>query len=116
MREIAEYKTALALSDDIAVRALQASMLKGLSKESIRKKIGIFLIPEKRAKVHGRLIGAQDAIRCGLTVDLKDVKDKMWLLLYELYVRLNNYVSINNNAKVIECRDKAFTARAQPKQ
>lgn len=115
-REIAEYKTALALSDDIAVRALETGMLKGLSEKDIKKKISIFLIPEKRAKVHGRPIGADDAFNCGLNIDVKDVKDKMWLLLYELYVRLNHFVSINNNAKAIECIDKAFVARAGAKQ
>ena len=101
-REIAEYKTALSLSDDIAVRALKACMLREMSEEDIKKKIGIFLVPETRAKVHGRPISAEDAVNCGLNVDLKTVNDPLWLLLYELYIRLENYVSINNNAKIIE--------------
>jgi len=114
-REIAKYKTALALSDDIAVRALKACMLKDLSDEEIKKKISIFLLPEKRAKVHGRPILADDAKKCGLNIEVKPVKDKMWLLLYELYVRLNHFVSINNNAKVIECVDKSFVATWHPR-
>jgi hypothetical protein len=114
-REIAEYKTALSLSDDIAVRALKTCMFKEMPEGDIKKKIGIFLIPETKAKVHGRPINAEDAINCGLTIDLRPVNDPLWLLLYELYIRLDNYVSINNNAKIIECYDKSFAARYEGK-
>jgi len=109
-REIAEYRTALLLSDDIAVRALKTGMLREMSEADIKKKIGIFLIPEAKAKVHGRPISAEDAINCGLNIDLKVVNDPLWRLLYELYIRLDNYVSINNNAKILECHDKSFSA------
>jgi hypothetical protein len=115
-REIAEYKTALSLSDDIAVRALKACMLKDLPEADIKKKIGIFLIPETRAKVHGRPISAEDAVNCGLTIDVKTVNDPLWLLLYELYIRLDNYVSINSNSKIIECYDKSFSTRYEAKK
>jgi ATP-dependent protease ClpP protease subunit len=114
-REIAEYKTALSLSDDIAVRALKTCMLPKMSEAVINKKIGIFLIPETKAKVHGRPINAEDALNCGLNVDLRAVNDPLWLLLYELYIRLENYVSINKNAKIIECHDKSFSARYEGK-
>lgn len=114
-REIAEYKTALSLSDDIAVRALKTCMLQKMSATAIKKKIGIFLIPETRAKVHGRPISAEDALNCGLNVDLKAVNDPLWLLLYELYIRLENYVSIDKNSKIIECHDKSFSAKYEGK-
>lgn len=114
-REIAEYKTALSLSDDIAVRALKTCMLKDLPEADIKKKIGIFLVPETKAKVHGRPINAEDATNCGLTIDLKAVNDPLWLTLYELYIRLDNYVSIDNNSKVIECYDKSFSSRYEAK-
>jgi hypothetical protein len=114
-REIAEYKTALTLSDDIAVRALKGCMLKDMAEADIKKKIGIFLIPETKAKVHGRPISAEDAINCGLNVELKAVNDPLWLLLYELYIRLENYVSINNNSKILECYEKSFSARYEGK-
>jgi hypothetical protein len=114
-REITEYKTALSLSDDIAVRALKTCMLKDLPEADIKKKIGIFLVPETKAKVHGRPINAEDATNCGLTIDLKAVNDPLWLTLYELYIRLDNYVSIDNNSKVIECYDKSFSSRYEAK-
>jgi hypothetical protein len=108
-REIAEYKTALSLSDDIAVRALKTCMLREMSEEDIKKKIDIFLVPETKAKVHGRPINVEDAANCGLNIDLKAVNDPLWLLLYELYIRVENFVSINNNAKILECHDRSFT-------
>ena len=107
-REIAEYRSALALSDDIAVRALKGGMLSGVPEDEIKKKISIFLLPEKRAKVHGRPIYGDDALKCGLNIEMKGVNDPLWLLLYELYIRLDNYVSINNNSKLIECCNKSF--------
>lgn len=115
-REIAEYKTALLLSDDIAVRALKTCMLKDSSEADIKKDIAIFLVPEMKAKVHGRPISAEDALNCKLNVDLKPVKDPLWLMLYELYIRLDNYVSIDNNSKIIECYDKSFAARYEVKK
>lgn len=109
-REIAEYKTALDLSDDIAIRALKGCMLKNMPEDDIKKKIGIFLIPEKRTKVHGRPIYADDASNCGLSIDLRPVNDQLWGLLYELYIRLDNFVSIDRNSKVMECCEKSFSA------
>jgi hypothetical protein len=109
-REIAEYRSALSLSEDIAVKSLEAGMLSGLIKGEIKKKIEIFLTPEKGKKVHGRPIYAQDALDCGLKTEIRDVKEKFWSVVYELYIRLNNYVSTNNVAKCIECKDYSFRA------
>lgn len=108
-REIAEFRSALSLSKDIAVKSLKSGMLKGLSEKDIEKKIQIFLTPE-RAKVHGRPIYGKEAKECGLDVETRNVKDEMWSLVYELYVRLNNYVSRNNVAKCIESVDSSFRA------
>jgi hypothetical protein len=115
-RDIAEYRTSLALSDDIAVKALKTGMLQKLSEDIIKKKIGIFLIPEERAKVHGRPINADEALNCDLNIDIKEVRDKFWLLLYELYIRLDNFVSINGNSKIIECCNKSFRASYEVKK
>ena len=108
-REIAEYKSALSLSGDIAIKALKTGMLSNLSKPQIKKKISIFLTPEK-VKVHGRPIYAQDALNCRLGVEIKNVKESLWSLVYGLYVRLNNFVSTNNVTKCIECKDYSFRA------
>lgn len=83
-----------------------------MSKGKIKEQIKIFLTPEK-VKVHGRPIYAQDALNCKLNVEIKDVKDKFWSMVYELYVRLNDYVSTNNVAKCIECKDYSFRATAR---
>jgi len=112
-REIAEYKSALSLSEDIAVKALQTGMLAGLSDDEIKGKIKSFLTPEEM-KVHGRPIYAKDALNCGLRIETRNVNDDLWLRVYELYVRLNSYVSSNNVAKCIECKNYSFRALGKP--
>lgn len=114
-REIAEFKTALALSEDIAIKALKTGMLSNLSEKEIKKKIKIFLTPEK-VKTHGRPIYARDALKCGLNIEIKDLKSKFWQLIYELYVRLNNFVSTNNIAKCIESKEHSFKAKMEVKK
>lgn len=110
-RDIAEYRSALSLSEDIAVKSLETGMLSGLTEEEIKKKIEIFLTPEKGKKVHGRPIYAQDALDCGLNVEIRNVKERFWSVVYELYIRLNSHVSTNNVAKCIECKDYSFRAK-----
>ena len=110
-REIAEYKAALGLSDDIAIRALKGCMMREVSEDEIKKKIKIFLIPEGRTFVHGRPIYADEALGCNLNIDSKPVDDQLWELLYELYIRLDNFVSINENTKIIECCGKSYGAK-----
>ena len=113
-REIEEFRAALSLSEDIAIKVLKAGMLSGLSDKEIRRKIKIFLTPEK-VKTHGRPIYAKDALNCGLNVEIKDLKGKIWSMVYELYVRLNNFVSTNNIAKCIESKDYSFKAKVEVK-
>jgi len=105
-REIKEFIAALSLSEDIAIRTLAAGMMKGTSEGDIKKKLEIFLTP-KRTKTHGRPIYRKEALGCGLKIEPKDVKDKFWKLVYELYIRTNNFVS-TKAAKCIESKDHSF--------
>ena len=67
-REIKELRSALALSDDIAVRALASGMMKGTDEAEIKQKIATFLSPQ-RTKVHGRAIYRDEARQCGLNIE-----------------------------------------------
>lgn len=109
-REIEEFRTALSLSEDIAIKALKEGMLSELSEKEIKDRIKNFLTPET-VKVHGRPIYAQDALECGLNVTIKDVKEKFWSTVYELYVRIDNYVSNHKVAKCIESEKYSFRAK-----
>ena len=91
-------------------RSLKTGMLSGLSETQIKKKINILLTPEK-VKTHGRPIYAQDLLNCGLKVDIKDMTEPFWSMVYELYVRLNNYVSNHKVAKCIESKKWSFRAK-----
>jgi len=113
-REIEELRAALSLSEDIAIRTLATGMMKGLSEKDIRKKIEIFLTP-KRTKTHGRPIYREEAAECGLNIEKINVNDNLSKLLYELYIRTNNFVS-TKAAKCIESKKHSFVATATAKE
>lgn len=45
------------------------------------------------------------------TMGLKHIREKPWSTCYELHVRLKNFVSHNNVAKAIECKDGSFSVQ-----
>ncbi len=67
-REIQEYKMALSLSEDVAIKALKTGMLSKKLNRDIKKKITIFLTP-KTVKTHGRPICYDEASKCGLQIE-----------------------------------------------
>ena len=105
-REIREFEAAIALSGDIAIRALSTGMMKGKSKNDIKKKIKIFLTPEQ-TKTHGRPIYSDEASKSDLKIEEIGVNDGLWELLYELYIRTNTYVS-TTVAKCTENKEHSF--------
>ncbi len=109
-REIAEYKAYLELSQDIAIRTLKSGMMSVKSESVIKKKIETFLTP-KRTKTHGRPIYRDEAKQCGLNIESADVKSDLWKLVYELYIRTDNYVS-GRVSKCIESIDHSFVIHA----
>lgn len=103
-REIREFQSAISLSEDIAVKTLGSGMMEGLSESKIK----IFLKPEK-TKPHGQPIYAEEASTCNLTIDLKDTRGNLWGMVYELYIRTDNFVS-KRAAKCIETKENSFMA------
>ena len=106
-RDIEELRSALELSKDISVRALKSGMMSNLEEDLIRKKIEIFLTPEK-SKSHGRAIYAEEAKECGLNIETIDLRDKTWSKIYELYYRINNLLNSTLTSKLIESKDSEF--------
>lgn len=103
------FKKLCSLSKDIAVQALKTGMMTGLSDQKIQKNISMFLTT-KETKVHERPIYIKDALNCQLTVEAIDAKaSPLWKLIYELYIRTNNYVSTEKRAKCIESRSQSMT-------
>jgi Serine dehydrogenase proteinase len=109
-REIAEFRSACLLADDIAVRALRTGMMSGAADDGIRAKIDVFCSPE-RTMSHGRPIYHAEAAECGLSIELADVKSKGWKAAYELQVRLDAYVS-TQASKAIEYVGDGYVAGA----
>lgn len=108
-RDIAEFITEMKLSNDIVIKALRLGMLSNLNEKDIINKIKVFLTPEE-VKVHGRPIYVQGAIDCNLNVEFIEPDSEFWLIVYELFIRLDNLVSNNNIAKCIESMDYSFVA------
>lgn len=109
-REIKEFEDAISLSEDIAIKALKTGMMSSVEAIEIKKKIKKFLTPEE-TKAHGRLIDRDEAEACGLTIEKVNIdKDKkMWDPAYELYIRLNTFVS-SQVAKCIESKQHSYVA------
>jgi len=105
-RDIEEYRMAIDLSVEITQRYLATGMLQSI--KDILKKVSVFLTPEQ-TKTHGRPIYADQAVECGLNIEIKDIKDTLWKMVYDLYIRTNNYVS-KHAAKCIENANDSFRA------
>ncbi|MFH1085924.1 MAG: hypothetical protein V1772_09210 [Chloroflexota bacterium] len=110
-REIAEYASQIELAKDIAVRTLRQGMMQGCSEEDIEAKIGMFLTPST-TKTHGRPIFPAEARNCGLKVDEISGESRTWELIYELYIRTNEFLW-QNAAKAIESSKHAFSQSAR---
>ena len=103
-QEIEELRSAIALSDDIAVKALASGMLQGKSEKQIKKDISIFLDPATK-KVHGRAVHRGEAEECGLVIMRWENGESRWRTLYELYVRTDGLLSSQNLLKCSETAD-----------
>jgi hypothetical protein len=102
------HRSAIELSKDISVRALNSGMMSDLTENEIRKKIQIFLNPDD-TKTHGRPLFQDKAKECSLNIEGIDPDSEFWRNVYELYFRTNSYVS-REVAKCIETKDYIFVA------
>ncbi|MBW8003880.1 MAG: hypothetical protein FVQ80_18105 [Planctomycetes bacterium] len=107
-RQIKEFRTAMALSEDSAIKSLKTGMLQRIKTGDIKKRINKFLTP-KQTKDHGRPIYRDEAKSCGLEIDFIDIKSDLWQKMYELYIRTNSFV-LDMASKCIESKDLSFFA------
>ena len=108
-RDIRSIKSAVQLSESIAVKCLKEGIFKSLTNAKIRVKIKPFLDP-KHTKVHGRPIYHDIACDCGLDPQVYDIKDPVWQTVWQLYVRLNYVVSSvsGGSAKIVESSEDYY--------
>ena len=109
-RAIERIRSWQALSDSIAVRALESGMMSGSSEEQIRSRIKQLLDP-KYSKAHGRPIYSDVAQKCKLNVDVKELRSDVWKNIWELYTRLNLLVS-GTACKVVESAEDSYVVPA----
>lgn len=107
-REIAELRSAIELSKDIAARLLGTGMMSKRSEKIIMGKIKMFLTPEQ-TKAHGRPIYRDEAKKCGLNIESAEPDSEFWSTVYALYIRSNNLVQ-TTASKCIESIEHSYTA------
>ncbi|HEV7937735.1 MAG TPA: hypothetical protein VGP18_06895 [Solirubrobacteraceae bacterium] len=107
-REIAEFRSAIELSKDIAARLLGTGMMSKRAEKTIMDKIKMFLTPEQ-TKAHGRPIYRDEAGKCGLNIEPIEPDSDFWSTVYALYIRSNNLVQ-TTASKCIESIEHSYTA------
>jgi len=105
-RQIKQWRLDLDLAEDVVMKLLKSGMMKELSEDEIRQRIGILLHPIK-LKAHGRPIYWEAAKEMGLNVEHVENDSPIWQLVWELYVRSDWYVS-NRAGKIVESSEHAF--------
>ena len=70
----------------------------------------MFLDPAAGTVAHGRPIYLPEAKSCGLAIDEIEVSSEVWKLLYELYVRADQFVT-QFATKMVESKADGFYAR-----
>jgi ATP-dependent protease ClpP protease subunit len=108
-RDIRAIRSAQELSESIAVNCLQDEALAGKTKTEIKAKLKPFLKP-RYTTVHERPIYHAMATRCGLSVEVHDVRSPVWRIVWKLYVRLSHIVR-SHTTKVIETTDDSFVSK-----
>lgn len=106
--KIKHYEELISLSKKISINVLSSGMMSSKTSKEIEKSIGIFLDP-KNTSIHGRPIFANNAQTCGLNIELLNNGSEQWNKIYELYIRLNNFVS-TSVSKCIEYKEHSFVA------
>jgi hypothetical protein len=100
---ITHYKSIIALSKDISIKALKTGMLSSISEKQIEDKIKVFLTPET-TKSHGRPIFRDVAKDSGLIIEDIDAKGSLGRSIYELYIRAK-FFSESEASKLIESKE-----------
>lgn len=106
-REITNFRELMKLSEDIAIKLLKRGMMAGVDESEIRERIQIFLNPDAGTLSHARPIYSDEAQACGLVVDKIDIHSDQWRSIYELYARVESFVSVQA-CKAIESAGESF--------
>lgn len=112
-REINDYRSAIKLSEDITIKLLKNGMMKKKTLNQIKKDIKVFLDPQAGTLTHGRPIFIKEAKYCGVNIDEINVNSSFWNDVYQLYARLETFVS-RQASKAVESGSEAFFVPPPP--
>ena len=107
-KDIRRIRSAQALSSSISINCLKAGAMANKSVATIEKSLKPFLDPSY-TKMHSRPIHYDVAEKCGLPIELHDLRSPVWGLVSELYMRLNQFCN-NHASKAVETVTDLFSA------
>lgn len=111
---IKAYRSSISLSKSITIQALKSGMMSNKTEDEIGKCMDVFLDPAN-TQTHGRPIFLKNTKECGLNTEGIEPKSETWMLIYELYIRTNHFVS-TYVSKCIENKEHSFVAPPPPQQ
>lgn len=98
---------------NLAKEQLKANMLKDKSEEEIAETVNKFLeVGDKNT--HGRSISPDEAMAFGLTIRKEDKYGEFWNMIWEIYVRIENYTRNKRLAKYLLSRNGGIDVQAMP--
>ena len=112
--KIRNIKSVQALCESIAVRTLRTGMMSKHQHKYIANKIKPFTDPSHTG-VHGRPIYPPAAQKCGLNIEVQDLRSELWKNVWNLYVRLDSVTS-SSSGKIVESSDSSYTTSVPPRE
>ncbi len=98
---------------NLAKEQLKANMLKDKSEEEIAETVNKFLEVGDN-NTHGRSISPDEATAFGLTIRKEDKYGDFWNMIWEIYVRIENYTRNKRLAKYLLSRNGGIDVQAMP--
>jgi hypothetical protein len=100
-------------TENLAKEQLKANMLKDKSEEKIAEVVKKFFeVGDKNT--HGRSISPDEAMAFGLTIRKEDKYGDFWDMIWEIYVRIENYTRNKGLAKYLLSRNGGIDVQAMP--
>ena len=110
---IIECVRARKATENLAKEQLKANMLKNKSEKEIEEVVkNFFEVGDKNT--HGRSISPDEAKVFGLTIKKEDKYGDFWNMIWEIYVRIENYTRNKRLAKYLLSRNGGIDVQAMP--
>ena len=108
--QIKSLKSAVKLSEDIAINSLESGMMCQISRDEIKEKIKPFTDPEVTFS-HGRGIDIELAKESGLNVEEIPLDSELWAAVRGLHMRSQYLVNNTRIDKIVETANDSYISQ-----